>query len=126
MENENIYNLISKYLDNECPQDEILFILDWYKQSEENRKEFIQLKKAWVITDKGSNEIISSLAPEIWHNTSISEKLPKICTRHALIYDTSISAAAASLLMFCTNSSTNNNQAGYTSFFVRSRLKIPL
>lgn len=124
MENENIYILISKYFDNECTQDELLFILDWCNQSEENKTEFIQLKKAWTIADKESNEIISSLAPKIWHNisTSISEKFPKAYTRRALIYYTSTSAAVALLLMFCINLFMNENlrnyQSEYTSFYM--------
>lgn len=124
MENENIYILISKYFDNECTQDELLFILDWCNQSEENKTEFIQLKKAWIIADKETDEIISSLAPKVWHNisTSISEKFPKAYTRRALVYYTSISAAVALLLMFCINLFMNenlrNNQPEYTSFYM--------
>lgn len=102
MENENIYNLISKYLDQECTQEEISLILDWCNQSEENKKEFILLKKTWIITDKESHDVISALAPKIRNNISarISKKTPKTYSRRTLIYYASLAAAVVLLLTF--------------------------
>jgi ferric-dicitrate binding protein FerR (iron transport regulator) len=111
MEEENIYSLITKYFNHDCNEDEIRTILDWCEQSETNKREFIQLKKIWVVSDKQTDEKIRSAAPHIWNNiiSNISIKAPKKYTKRTLIYIASISAAAAVILMLCLNVFTNQN-----------------
>lgn len=124
MEKECIYTLISKYLKDECTQDEISSVLNWCNESEENKKEFIYLKKAWIISDRKKDEYISSSTPNIWNNilADISQKASKTYTKRSLIYYTAISAAAAIVLMFCLNMFMNDNIGGdnteYTYFYM--------
>ncbi|MEP3838109.1 MAG: FecR family protein [Algibacter sp.] len=46
-----ISNLITKYLNGDATEKEIKLIFDWIDASEVNKKEFIALKKAWVLTE---------------------------------------------------------------------------
>lgn len=111
-------------MNDECTQDEISSVLDWCNESEENKKEFIYLKKAWIISDRKNDEYISSSAPNIWNNilTGISQKTSKTYTKRSLIYYTAISAAAAIVLMFCLNIFMNGgawgNDAEYAHFYM--------
>jgi transmembrane sensor len=50
-----IFELIYKYLDNEASEEEVLIVFKWIETSEENKKQFIALKKAWAFTEM-SNE----------------------------------------------------------------------
>lgn len=124
MEKKRIYTLISKYFNDECTRDEIISVLDWCNQSEENKREFIRLKKAWIVSNKEIDEKISSSAPLIWNNiiTQISKKAPKMYTRRSLIYHTAISAAAALILMFVLhifmNESLRSDNTEYASFYM--------
>jgi len=45
-------NLIYKYLNNKATEKEVALIFDWIEASEENKKEFITLKKLWAFTNK--------------------------------------------------------------------------
>ncbi len=112
MEEENIYSLITKYLNHDCNEDEIRTILDWCEQSEDSKREFIRLKKIWVISDKQTDDKIRSAASSIWDNitSNISIKTSKKYTKRTLVYFTSISAAAAVILMLCINMFLNQNQ----------------
>lgn len=105
MEKDTIYTLISKYFDEGCTSDEVASILDWCNQSEENKKEFIQLKKAWVLSNKNYDNKIESSAPHVWANIckNLSNKPIKMYTKRSLIYYTSISAVAAVLLILVLN-----------------------
>jgi len=135
MEREYIYALISKYFNDECTQDEISSVLDWCNESEENKREFIHLKKVWIISDRKNDEYISSSAPNIWNNIleSISRETPKTYTKRSVIYYAAISAAAAIILIFCLNIFINNNTWGgnveYADFYMprgeRGQLFLP-
>ncbi|MDH6308786.1 transmembrane sensor [Dysgonomonas sp. PFB1-18] len=124
MEKEDIHTLISKYFDGKCSQEEIVSIYDWCNLSEKNKKEFIQLKTTWVISDKKSEENILSSLPHIWNNiiSEISQKAPKMYTRRSLVYYTAITAAASILLIFCLNFFTDNkiwnSHTEYTYFYM--------
>lgn len=50
-----IQELIYKYLNNEASEKEVLEVFHWIEQSEENKTEFIQLKKLWVLSASNSN-----------------------------------------------------------------------
>lgn len=45
-------NLIYKYLNNKATEEEVALIFDWIEASEENKKEFITLKKLWAFTNE--------------------------------------------------------------------------
>ncbi|MFQ3181048.1 MAG: transmembrane sensor [Polaribacter sp.] len=45
-----IHNLLYKYLNNEASEEEVLQVFDWIEKSDENKNEFIQLKKLWVLS----------------------------------------------------------------------------
>lgn len=111
MEKDTIYILISKYFNSECTQEEIQTVLDWCNDSEENKKEFIQLKKIWVLSNKSYDDKISSSASSVWNNilNNISNKSRKIYTKRSLIYYASISAVAAILLMLVLNVFVENS-----------------
>ncbi|MDR1882574.1 MAG: FecR domain-containing protein [Prevotella sp.] len=135
MRKEYIYTLISRYFNDECTRDESASILDWCNQSEENKKEFIRLKKAWIISDRKNDEYISSSAPNIRNNilAGISRKTSKTYIKRPLVYYSAISAAAAIILMFCLNIFVNGNvrgsDAGYACFYMprgeKGRLFLP-
>lgn len=124
MEKTHIYTLISKYIEGGCTQDEIDFILHWCNESEENKKEFIRIKKTWLVSDKKNDEKITSLTSDVWKNiiNNISEKASKTYSKRTLIYYASISAAAAIILMICINLFTSKNiwnkAPEYTSFYM--------
>ena len=44
-----ISNLIDKYLSNEATEQEVQTLFEWIEASEENKKQFINAKKAWAI-----------------------------------------------------------------------------
>lgn len=50
-----ISELIYKYLDNEASEEEVLVVFKWIESSEENKKQFIALKKAWAFTENSSD-----------------------------------------------------------------------
>ncbi|MCF8275033.1 MAG: FecR family protein [Flavobacteriaceae bacterium] len=52
--------LLLKYLNNEASEKEVTLIFEWIDASEENKKQFIELKKAWVLTASLSNQKVSS------------------------------------------------------------------
>lgn len=124
MEKDTIYTLISKYFDENCTQEEITTVLKWCNQSEENKQEFIQLKKIWVLSNKNYEDKIASSAPHIWNNilNNISNRSSKIYTKRSLVYYTSISAVAAILLMLVLNifvkESLNNYNTQYTDIYM--------
>ena len=45
-----IIDLIYKYLDNEASEAEVLIVFEWIQISQENKEEFIALKKAWILS----------------------------------------------------------------------------
>ncbi|SHL29318.1 FecR family protein [Flavobacterium chilense] len=45
-----ITEIIPKYLSNEASEQEVQALFDWIEASEENKKQFIALKKAWALT----------------------------------------------------------------------------
>ncbi|SHG37724.1 FecR family protein [Flavobacterium segetis] len=45
-----IIDLIYKYLDNEASEAEVLIVFEWIQISQENKEEFIALKKAWIFS----------------------------------------------------------------------------
>ena len=45
-----IFELIYKYLDNEASEEEVLIVFKWIETSDENKKQFMALKKAWAFT----------------------------------------------------------------------------
>jgi hypothetical protein len=45
-------NLIYKYLNNKATEKEVALIFDWIELSEENKNEFITLKKLWAVTNE--------------------------------------------------------------------------
>ena len=44
-----IFELISKYLNNEATEEEVTAVFEWIEASEANKSQFIALKKAWAI-----------------------------------------------------------------------------
>ncbi|QXP63359.1 FecR family protein [Polaribacter sp. HaHaR_3_91] len=50
-----ISNLITKYLNNEASEKEVELIFKWIEASNANKKEFIALKKTWVLTSVSAN-----------------------------------------------------------------------
>ena len=46
-----ILNLITKYLNGDATEKEVELIFEWIDASENNKKEFIALKKAWALTE---------------------------------------------------------------------------
>ena len=46
-----ISNLITKYLNGDATEKEVELIFEWIDASENNKKEFIALKKAWALTE---------------------------------------------------------------------------
>ncbi|MBJ6368933.1 FecR domain-containing protein [Snuella sp. CAU 1569] len=49
-------NLIFKYLSNTASEEEVTILFQWVEASSENKKLFIQLKKAWVLTASSKSE----------------------------------------------------------------------
>ena len=45
-----ISEIISKYLSNEASEQEVAQLFEWIEASEENKKQFITLKKTWALT----------------------------------------------------------------------------
>ena len=45
-----ISNLITKYLNNQATEKEVELVFEWIAASDANKKEFIALKKTWVLT----------------------------------------------------------------------------
>lgn len=64
------YNLINKYLSGETTETEVKEVFQWIDSDQENRKEFIQYKKIWVLTSK-----VNRNESNTWEN--ISSKLEK-------------------------------------------------
>jgi ferric-dicitrate binding protein FerR (iron transport regulator) len=60
-----IFELIYKYLDNEASEEEVLIVFKWIETSEENKKQFIALKKAWAFTEI-SNETPAKALQEFY------------------------------------------------------------
>ena len=45
-----IFELIYRYLNNEASEEEVASIFEWIEISEENKEQFIAIKKAWAMT----------------------------------------------------------------------------
>lgn len=58
-----ISGLIIKYLNGDASEAEVSQIFKWIEESEENKKQFIDLKKAWAMS-----QVSSSDKTEIWSN----------------------------------------------------------
>lgn len=104
MHNDNIHDIIAKYLNQEASDTEIDRIRIWCSQSEENAKEFVQLKKAWILSNKNIDEEINSAKSKIWLNIAnhfVDVKPLQQYSKRTLIYYSSISAAVAILIMCC-------------------------
>jgi ferric-dicitrate binding protein FerR (iron transport regulator) len=97
--------------------------MDWCKLSEENKTEFISLRKAWAISENIDKKIAEA-KPSIWNNiiNNISAHTPKIYTKRNLFYYSSISAAVALFLMFGVNLYINksllNNTVASTNMYI--------
>ena len=63
-----ISEILYKYLSNEASEQEVQTLFEWIEASEENKKHFITLKKAWAIT---------SVSESISKDTSIIKIKPK-------------------------------------------------
>lgn len=50
-----IQNLIFKYLNNQASENEVTKVFDWIEKSEENKQEFIRLKKLWMLSGSYSH-----------------------------------------------------------------------
>lgn len=50
-----ISELIFKYLNNEASEDEVALVFEWLEKSEENKKDFIALKKVWALSQTSEN-----------------------------------------------------------------------
>lgn len=59
-----ISEILYKYLSNEASEQEVQTLFEWIEASEENKKHFITLKKAWAITSV-SKSISKDTAPVI-------------------------------------------------------------
>ena len=49
--NEKYDAMILRYLDGQCSQDEVLMLLSWVAESEENRLYFKSFTDVWSLTD---------------------------------------------------------------------------
>ncbi|MBS7254200.1 FecR family protein [Flavobacterium branchiicola] len=47
--------ILNKYLSNEASEQEVQALFEWIEASEENKRQFINAKKAWVLTSLTSN-----------------------------------------------------------------------
>lgn len=59
-----ISQIIYKYLSNEASENEIQTLFEWIDASEENKKQFITIKKTWALTGL-SEDIMSDATPVI-------------------------------------------------------------
>lgn len=121
MDKELVYHIISKYLNKEASQKDIDLIQEWLNQSTENQKEFIQLKKVWLLSDNEIEKKIEDSKSNIWNNivNHFSEtSIPKR-TNKTLFYS-AISVAATILIMICVNFITNNlnKEEQYTCMYM--------
>lgn len=105
MNNNDILDIISKSLSGEASDDEITFLLEWCAQSEENKRQYMNLKKTWVLSDKKIDQKITNSKLPVWNNIvdNISTKVTKRYSKRMLIYSCSISAAIAILVMLSFN-----------------------
>ncbi len=124
MEKATIYTLLSRYFSDECTPDEINFIRDWCNRSEDNKREFVQLQKAWTLSGNEEHDILSSSRSNVWERvqTNISKKVPRLYTKRSIVYYASASAAAVLILLFGIHlfmfGDLWNTSADYTSFYV--------
>lgn len=58
------YSIINKYLAGEASEAEVQELFQWIDSSPENREEFIQYKKIWVLTSKPGKELDVDWDPE--------------------------------------------------------------
>ena len=65
-----IQNLIFKYLNNRASENEVSKVFDWIEQSEENKQEFIRLKKLWLLSGSYSN------TKNLFEWSTVKNKLP--------------------------------------------------
>ena len=56
-----IYNLISRFLNGDCSEIEIAELLAWTNTSENNQKEFLQIKDLWDLTNCTENKSAEQL-----------------------------------------------------------------
>jgi len=73
------YSIINKYLAGEASEAEIKELFSWIESSPENREEFIQYKKIWVLTSKAETRLDISWNPELV-NSGKSGQLRQLVT----------------------------------------------
>ncbi|MBK5720084.1 FecR family protein [Dysgonomonas sp. Marseille-P4677] len=105
MNNNNIFDIISRSLSGEASDDEITFLLQWCAQSEENKKEYMEFKKAWILSDRNIDKKVKASKVHIWNSIIdyIPVKTSQRYSKRILIYCCSISAAVAILIMLGFN-----------------------
>jgi ferric-dicitrate binding protein FerR (iron transport regulator) len=59
------YSIINKYLAGEASEEEVKELFHWIDSSPENRNEFIQYKKIWVLTSRPETHQELSWSPEL-------------------------------------------------------------
>lgn len=121
------YILIAKYLEGTCNSEDIEMLQEWYNQSDENRMEFIRLKKAWIASDKRQVEQIESTRVSIWNKIStdidvpLSDSLRKASKSKPYIYS-SVAACAAILLtlfvQYISGFDLNRQEAQRTTLYM--------
>ena len=86
-----ISNLITKYLNNQATEKEVELVFEWIAASDANKKEFIALKKTWVLTS-----IESETKEKDWQSIQ-----NKIKSRKSFNYTTWLKYAAV-IIIFIT------------------------
>jgi transmembrane sensor len=104
------WNLLTKYINNECSEEEIIHFEQWLSISNENREYFNQIKEAWG-TYGVNHASFSPDKKEAWQKINLAMGENKSKTRQLVIWSISI---AASLLLL----------AGLYSIFKPDVLKI--
>jgi len=73
------YSIINKYLAGEASEAEVKELFSWIESSPENREEFIQYKKIWVLTSRAETHQNTSWNPE-FVNSAKSGQLRQLVT----------------------------------------------
>ena len=115
------YSILNKYLSGNASEEEVKEILEWIEVSSENRKEFIQYKKAWALTEEVNVDVDS-----VW-TKFFSSKLRmkrKVNLSYKLLY------AAGFLLVFSLGMLTSywffRHPFPYLVYEDSTSIKVPL
>lgn len=105
MNNKDILDIISKYLRGEASEDDVTRLTEWCLLSEDNRSEFLRIKKTWVLSDKNIDNTIESHKQPIWNNivNHLSSLTVKKYTKRMLVLSSAVSAVVAILLLISFN-----------------------